>query len=182
MVAEHMVARHLALVWAVGCAALLVACGSSDPPVAHRQASRALLTVGQPIAPRDAPALHATVELMISPARTGEPVVRLAIHRAHGQDPRDLCTLALTRSRGRLTTTDSQCDVRAPGEAAVFASTQADASTLITGIAPRDITAVTIAGPGAIRRSLPLSRHGAFLARYASGTYGRVRVIARRRS
>jgi hypothetical protein len=112
------------------------------------------------------------------------PGFRLIVLRAPGANPRDLCVATAPIGQG-LGEANSACDVRAPGAAAVFVAQPGipdrlgHTPTVVAGIAPPDIVRLTISGPGG-RWVLPLSQHRGFLALYAHGTHGRVRIVADR--
>ena len=114
------------------------------------------------------------------------PGFRLVVLRAPGADARDLCVATVAVGVG-LGEASAECDVRVPGVAAIFVAHPGipdrlgPAPTVVAGIAPPDVVGIAISGPGG-RWNLPLSRHRAFLALYAHGVRGRVRVIASRRS
>jgi hypothetical protein len=113
------------------------------------------------------------------------PGFRLVVLRAPGANARDLCVATAPVGVG-FGEASSACDVRVPGAAAIFVRRPGipdrlgPAPTVVAGIAPPDVVRVAISGPGG-RWNLPLSRHRAFLALYAHGVRGRMRVIADRR-
>jgi hypothetical protein len=112
------------------------------------------------------------------------PGFRLAVLRAPDADARDLCVATAPVGVG-LGEANGACDVRVPGVAAVFVAQPGipdrlgPQPTVVAGIAPPDVVRIAISGPGG-RWNLPLSEHRAFLALYAHGVRGRVRVIADR--
>jgi hypothetical protein len=150
--------------------AALAGCGGHDPARSAR-AARPVVSVGHPTPPRHAEIQQGgTLEL-------AAPGMRLAVLHAPGADPRDVCVGVLPAGALYLEA-DVACDVRVPGSPTLFVMRPGEgAPAVVAGVAPPGVARVRVSGPGGPRR-LPLSRHRAFMAVYAVGTRGRVRVSA----
>jgi hypothetical protein len=155
------------------CLLLLLAAGCEESR-SERQASGpeapAAVSVGQPVPPVEIrkPA-RGTIELRAPggwfAARLDPPPGR----------PRDACVLVGEREKGLLEA-DTICDVLVRDSAASMIRPLV-AGAVLTGVAPRGVRAVRVAGPGRTR-TLPLSAGRAFLAVFRPTASGRVRVVS----
>jgi len=99
--------------------------------------------------------------------------------------PRDVC-VATGLVDEDPAEANTSCDLLVRGSATSFIAVAPirgrsnDRLALISGVAPPDVRAVYLQGPGATRR-LPLSAHRAFLAVYAANARGRVRIVSKLR-
>jgi hypothetical protein len=178
----------LLLLVTVSGAAAVAGCSHSaaSQPQQARPSSR-IVSIGHPTAPRPAQVQRGgTLELEASAVGSPRsPGFRLVVLRAPGADARDLCVATAPVGIGRGEA-NAECDVRVFGLAAIFVEQPGvpdrlgPEPTVVAGIAPPDIARIAISGPGGYWK-LPLSKHRAFLALYAHGIRGRVRVIAYRR-
>jgi hypothetical protein len=143
--------------------------------------------VGRPIAGRfvRVPA-PGWIELRAaSPAARARRVWRLVVLRPPARRSRDVC-LVIALERQDLADTDTRCDVWVPRSGAVsfvdmpaIPDRSGPSPMLISGVAPPGVRAVRVDGLGGSHR-LPLSEHRAFLAVYAPGVRGKVRLVSER--
>ncbi len=181
-------------VWAFLVAALVVGCGQGserDPAGAGsaEPASRspALLSVGRPVRPRRVNVFApGAIELRVGhPGPRGGPRWFAMVLFPPPGRPRDVCvaTGIVDEDPGEANT---YCDVSVPDSATSFIAVAPirgrsnERPALISGVAPPEVRAVYLQGPGATRR-LPLSAHRAFLAVYAASARGRVRIVSKLR-
>jgi hypothetical protein len=158
--------------------------GDGQSPDGQQKPAARVVSIGQPVAPRPVRVQRGgTLELKAAGVGRS-PGFRLAVLRAPGARPRDLCVATVALGLA-LPEANEACDVRTAGAAAVFFSQPGipDAlgpqPTVVAGIAPPDIARIRLSGPGG-RRTLPLSEHRAFLALYAHSVRGHVRITADR--
>lgn len=145
-----------------------------------------ILSVGVPVRPRTVWPLRGTLEVAASPVVGGprSPGFRLLLLHAAGSDPRDACaaTAAVGIDSGDA---DGHCTIRVAGQLSDFTYTpgvpdrSGRAPTVVAGVSGAGVSRVELDGPGGLR-TLPLSAHRAFLALFADGVRGRVRLIGLR--
>ena len=181
-------------VWAFLVVAVVVGCGQGserDPAVAGSsvRASRSpeLLSVGRPVRPRRVNVFApGAIELRVGHpgTREGPGWFAMVLFPPPGR-PRDVC-VATGLVDEDPAEADTWCDVSVPGSATSFVELarirgrSKQSPALISGVAPPEVRAVYLQGPGATRR-LPLSAHRAFLAVYAPSARGRVRIVSKLR-
>src|SRR3954452_24653838 len=167
-------------------AVLVVGCGGdSAPDPSPPPGEAAIVSVGHPVAPRRVSVLGpGWVEMRAgSPAPGGRPAGRGVAMRAPPGRPRDTC-LTVRLAAQDLGEDDTTCDVSVRGAGAVsfvdvpgIPDRFGRPPTLISGVAPPDVRAVRVEGVGGTH-SLPLSAHRAFIAVYAPGARGAVRLVS----
>ncbi|MDQ1727649.1 MAG: hypothetical protein QOK14_1694 [Frankiaceae bacterium] len=167
-------------------AVLAAGCDSGaepKPPPPHKAA--AIVSIGRPVAPRFVTVLGpGWVEVRAtSPAAGGRPAWRVVAMRPPPGRPRDTCVTVGLAAQD-LAEADTTCDVSAPGAGAVsfldvpgIPDRFGRPPTLISGVAPPDVRAVRVEGLGGTH-TLPLSAHRAFVAVYAPGARGTVRLVS----
>jgi hypothetical protein len=117
-----------------------------------------------------------------SPGESGRPSWFAMVLLPRGGNPRDVC-IATGLIEEDAAEANPSCGVAVRGAATSFIEAPGvpvrynGSPTVISGRAPIGVRSVRLEGPGGTRR-LPLSAHRAFLAVYASGVRGRVRVIS----
>jgi hypothetical protein len=159
--------------------------GDSGHPDPSPPPHAAIVSIGHPVSPRFVSVLGpGWVELRAdSPAAGGRPAWRVVAMRPPRGRPRDTC-VTLGPVAEDLADADTSCDVSAPGAGVVSFIEEpgipdrfGPAPTLITGVAPRDVQAVRVEGVGGTH-ALPLSAHRAFVAVYAPGARGKIRLVS----
>jgi hypothetical protein len=172
--------------WSLLVAAVLATgCDSSSEPEPPPHKAAAIVSVGRPITPRFVSVVGpGWVELRADgPAAGGRPRWRAVVMRPPPGRPRDTCVTAGLAAQD-LAEADTTCDVSAPGAGAVsflevpgIPDRFGRSPTLISGVAPPDVRAVRLEGLGGTHE-LPLSAHRGFVAVYAPGARGEVRLVS----
>jgi hypothetical protein len=144
------------------------------------------MAVGEPVHGPVADVLGSAGTLELSaadPTRSSSPLLFAALIRAIAREPRDVCFGVYTGNE-HPADGDVGCQVRAAdplvssvGVAAIPGRVQASLATYVLGQAPSDVRRVELFGPGGAR-TLPLSTHRMFLARFALAARGPVRLVA----
>lgn len=165
-------------------AAALAGCGQDSDRTAPAPGSTAVLSVGRPIPVQPVHTFgRGAIELRAaSPGARGRPRWFGMVLLPRGGDPRDVC-VATGLVEEDPAEANTSCGVSVAGAATSFVEVagiparHGGPPTVISGRAPKDVGGLRLEGPGGSRR-LPLSAHRAFLAVYARGARGRVRLIS----
>jgi hypothetical protein len=189
--------------WSVAAAVLIAGCGAAAADArgpATRPAPAAaggrqsgtttlggplsdVVAVGRPVAPlpvRDAPGEPGTTELRATAPGGGPEWFAGVVTPPRGR-PNDVCVITGLVVRRREA--NVSCDVAVEDAATSFVAAYGVPDrygappTVVSGVASPTVRAVRLEGPGG-RFTLPLSAHRAFLAVYAAGLRGRVRVAS----
>ena len=178
--------------WSVVLVAAAVAgCDQGSDRSPSRPRSSEVVSVGKPVAPRRVnvfEGLSGAVELRaLSPGPRGRPPWFAMFLLPPAGRPRDVCVATGLADSGLakagLGEINPICDVSVRNAATSFITAHGvpdrygKPPTVISGVAPPEVRAVRLEGPGGSRK-LPLSAHRTFLAIYAASARGRVRLIS----
>jgi hypothetical protein len=169
-----------------GVAVLLAGCGATHVATPEKITPRdQLVSVGKPLVPRsvEVMGIPGTLELSVKdPARPTLPPVLVTLGRAVQREPRDVCFGSYVANQSPADG-DVGCQVRGSeplvltlGYGFIPNSRPLARLTTMWGQVRRGVNVVQLVGPGAVRRSVPLSTHRMFLVAFSPFARGAVQL------